>query len=60
VTSTIADKVYAVVNVNTFEGIDPSSLVRTATNFDGEDTGGRLERRERNWIRSVRISIAGA
>jgi hypothetical protein len=30
VTSTIGDRVYAVVNVNTFEGINPSSLVRNA------------------------------
>jgi hypothetical protein len=58
VTSAIDDHLYAVVNVNTFEGINPSSLVRTATNFDGEDVGERLERRKRNWIRTVRISGA--
>jgi len=56
VTSAIDDHLYAVVNVNTFEGINPSSLGRTATNFDGEDTGERLERRKRNWIQTVRIS----
>jgi hypothetical protein len=55
VTSVIEDHLYAVVNVNTFEGMNPSSLVRTATNFDGEGTGERLERRKRNWIRTVRI-----
>jgi hypothetical protein len=60
VTSVIEDHLYAVVNVNTFEGINPSSFVRAATNFDGEDTGGRLERRKRNWIRTVRISTSGA
>ena len=58
VTNTIDDHLYAVVNVNTFDGINPSSLVRTATNFDGEDIGERLERRKRNWIRTVRISGA--
>jgi hypothetical protein len=58
VTGAIDDRVYAVVNVNTFEGIDPSSLARTATNFDGEGTGERLERRKRNWIPTVRISGA--
>ena len=58
VTSEIDDHLYAVVNVNTFEGIDPSSLMRTATNFDGEGTGDRLERRKRNWIPTVRISGA--
>jgi hypothetical protein len=58
VTSAIDDHLYAVVNVNTFEGINPSSLVRTTTNFDGEGTGERLERRKRNWIRTVRIAGA--
>ena len=60
VTSAIGDRSYAVVNVNTFEGVDPSSLVRTATDFDGEATGERLARRERNWIRTVRISTSEA
>ena len=58
VTSVIDDHLYAVVNVNTFEGINPSSLIRTATDFDGEGTGERLERRKRYWIRTVRISGA--
>jgi len=58
VTSRIDDDLYAVVNVNTFEGIKPSSLVRSAADFDGEGTGERLARRKRNWIRTVRISVA--
>jgi hypothetical protein len=58
VTSAIDDRLYAVVNVNTCDDIDPSSLVRTATNFDGEGMGDRLERRKRNWIQAVRISGA--
>lgn len=58
VTSVIDDRLYAVVNVNTFEGIAPSSLARAATSFDGEGTGERLERRKRNWIPTVRISVA--
>ena len=58
VTCAIDDGLYAVVNVNTFEGLDTTSLARAATNFDGEDTGSRLERRKRNWIPSVRIVIA--
>ena len=58
VTSAIDGHLYAVVNVNTFEGIDTSSLARVATNFDGEGTGARLERRKRNWIQTVRISSA--
>ncbi len=60
VISAIEDHLYAVINVNTFEGVDPSSFVRAEANFDGEDTGSRLERRKRNWIRSVRISTSGA
>jgi hypothetical protein len=58
VASAIDDHLYAVVNANTFEGIDSSSLVRTATSFDGEGAGERLERRKRNWIRTVHISGA--
>jgi hypothetical protein len=60
VVSTIGNHLYAVINVNTFEGIDPSSFVRAVANFDGEDAGSRLERRERNWIRTVRISTSDA
>jgi len=56
VTCALDDGLYAVVNVNTFENIDRSSLARTATSFDGEGTGERLERRKRNWIRNVRIA----
>jgi hypothetical protein len=60
VTSGIDDRLYAVVNVNTLEGVKASSLVRTATRFDGESAGDRLERRKRNWIRTVRILTTGA
>ena len=58
VTSEIEGRLYAVVNVNTFDGIDQSAFVRTATNFDGEGTADRLERRKTNWIRDVRIAAA--
>jgi hypothetical protein len=60
VTSVIEDHLYAVVNINTFEGVDPASFVRATTNFDAEDTGSRLARRKRNWIQSVQISSSGA
>jgi hypothetical protein len=33
---------YAVFNVNTFDDVDRSELVETATNFDGETTESRL------------------
>src|SRR6185503_11380750 len=49
VTSEIERRLYAVVNVNTLEGIDLSALARSTTSFDGEGTGERLGRRVRNW-----------
>jgi hypothetical protein len=55
VSSAIDGQLYAVVNVNTLDGIDLSSLARSPTNFDGEGTGDRLDRRKRNWIRTVTI-----
>jgi hypothetical protein len=55
VTSEIANRLYAVVNVNTFEGFDFSLLRRQAANFDGEEQESRLARRQRNWIADVQI-----
>jgi hypothetical protein len=60
VTSRIDDRLYAVVNVNTFEGFDPSRLVRAPLVLDGETPDGRLERRKRNWIGRVEIVAASA
>ena len=40
---------YAVLNLNTFDGIDRSQLVETVTNFEGETTENRLARRRRIW-----------
>ncbi len=56
VTGTIAGHLYAVVNVNTFEGIDPACFSRAAADFDGETTQSRLDRRKRYWIPSVTIT----
>ena len=56
VTSTIDGSTYAVVNVNTFEGVAAEELVESKADFDGEDVGQRLERRKRNWISKVEIS----
>jgi hypothetical protein len=55
VTSEIAGHLYAVVNVNALENVDPSIIRRAAANFDGEDVQDRLARRTRNWIADVRI-----
>jgi hypothetical protein len=54
-TSMIDNRIYAVVNVNVMDNIDPSFLHRAATNFDGEDIESRLARRTRNWIGDVHI-----
>jgi hypothetical protein len=53
VTSELAKRLYAVVNVNTFENFDFSLLRRQAVSFDGEEKESRLERRQRNWIGDV-------
>ncbi|HET9664090.1 MAG TPA: hypothetical protein VFP00_07665 [Burkholderiales bacterium] len=55
VTSAIDGALYAVVNVNTFEGVRGALLSEKAS-FDGEGTGERLGRRKRSWIRDVQIS----
>jgi len=53
--SEIANHLYAVVNVNTFEGVDPSLLHRADSHFEGEDLESRLSRRACNWIDNVHI-----
>lgn len=58
VTSTIDGTLYAVVNVNTFEGVDRALLTENSANFDGEGAGERLDRRKRNWIPDVQIAGA--
>src|SRR5438552_2601780 len=56
VTSEIANHLYAVVNVNVLEDVDPSWLRRAAADFENEDVKSRLARRKRNWIADVRLS----
>jgi hypothetical protein len=58
VTSTIGGVLHAVVNVNTFEGLNESLLVETAVSYEDEDEAGRLVRRQRNWIGQVRVQGA--
>ncbi len=53
VTSTLDGRVYAVVSVNAFEGIDPARIRRAPADFEGEATEARLARRKRNWIPDV-------
>ena len=55
VTSRIDGALYAVVNVNTFENVEPARLRRAAASFGAEEQASRLERRKRSWISNVRI-----
>jgi hypothetical protein len=55
VTSEIGGRLYAVVNVNTLENVEPSQLRRAPVSFEGEDVESRLARRTRNWIADVRF-----
>lgn len=57
-TSTIEGRVYAVVNVNSLEGVDPAMLVRSPVTFDGESVSDRLARRTRYWMGEVRFTGA--
>lgn len=58
-TSRIDAMTYAVVNVNTFEGVDSSLLKNASVSFDEEDEPSRLARRKRNWIGRVAFLDAG-
>jgi hypothetical protein len=53
VTSRIEGRLYAVVNVNTFDNVAPERLRRAPASFDGESEGNRLARRQRHWIGDV-------
>jgi hypothetical protein len=55
VTCEIEDKLFGIVNVNTFEPTDGVSFTTTATDFEGEKVTDRLGRRQQNWIPSVRL-----
>jgi hypothetical protein len=55
VTSDIDGRVYAVVNVNCLENVDPAHFDRAPASFEGEDVQMRLARRKRNWIGDVRF-----
>jgi hypothetical protein len=60
VTSDLDAHLYAVVNVNTFQDVDPSCLRRASADFESEDVESRLARRKRNWIANVRFVEASA
>ena len=49
VTCVIDGSRYAVLNANTFDGVDKSQLSQAGANFEGETVENRLARRRRNW-----------
>jgi len=53
VTSRIEGRLYAVVSVNAFEGVEPSLFQHASATFDEESEATRLARRQRNWIADV-------
>ena len=55
--SRIDDRDYAVVNINTFEGIDPALFDRSSSDFEGEATEDRLARRKSRWIADVEVTL---
>lgn len=55
VTSEIDGRLFAVVNIATFEGNESRIFEVSGTDFDGEDKSSRLTRRQQNWIGSVSI-----
>ena len=57
-TSRIDGHLYAVVNVNTFEGVDSALLDRKPSVLEGENEQTRLARRARNWIGDVELAQA--
>jgi len=59
VTSRIDDRLYAVVSVSAFEGVERAMVRPAAASFDGEDEAARLARRRRNWIADVRLVERG-
>ncbi|HMB75970.1 MAG TPA: hypothetical protein VKN76_06195 [Kiloniellaceae bacterium] len=56
VTSEIDGHLYAVVNVNCFEGVDREAILRSDADFEDEDLERRLARRAKTWIAKVNIA----
>lgn len=54
--SRIDGRDYAVVNISTIDNLENINVTKSGTNFDGEGTDDRLERRKRNWINHVHVT----
>ena len=59
-TSRIDDHEYAVVNINTFDGVDMTRVDRSDADFEGESFADRLARRRSRWIADVRFVVVPA
>lgn len=59
VTSRIDGRLYAVVSVNAFEGVDPALIRPAPIAFDDESGEVRLARRKRGWIADVAFTAGG-
>ncbi len=55
VTSDIDGQIYAVVNVNCFNGVDAALIQRMPISFDAEEPAARLARRKKGWIAHVQF-----
>ena len=55
VTSEIEGRLYAVVSVQAFDGVDPALLQHAPASFAQETAEERLARRQRGWIGEVRF-----
>ncbi|MET3651813.1 GFA family protein [Dyella japonica] len=53
VTCTVDGRIYAVVNVNTFDNVDPGLLQHRPASFSEESVASKLARRQANWIANV-------
>jgi len=53
VTCTVDGHTYAVVNVNTFDNVDPGLLQHRPASFSEETVTAKLARRQANWIAKV-------
>lgn len=56
VTSEIDGRIYAVVSVNAFVGVERARIKCSSASFESEDEATRLARRVRNWIPDVRFT----
>jgi hypothetical protein len=60
VTSQIDGRLYAVVNVNAFDNVDPTLIRHSSRSFGNEDAASRLARRKMYWIADVTYVDASA